>query len=752
MLTGKPKAYLLIPILMGLAPLLTSFGRNWEYESVLIIASLSIGIIPLLAIIPSLSVFLPNLEKLGTRNYLLAIFIWAPLLLAATGLSHLWLGQCQCSSGGFVTWFILLAYPAQTIGYGIAAWIHEASKTYGSRKTASTVATIYLLTIICSLLVIWFYPQKRQTSLLLSFLHGPIYDRRIELDWGVVMARLSHLLFGGFLVASSILFPLKRYTLPALIAVATVSVRFGSLSWPSQQHGHERLQDLLPEKVSGPGYDVYHNKTSEKGKQRIRNFVTAVEFHLGELSFLKGNPATKIKIYVYPNRKKKKLWFGGGGTDITDVYSPSIHTTVGDFHHGTLRHELVHALTSDYGFHGLGFHPNMAFTEGIAVALAPWPKEQTLSEATAQMLASGRMPDINALLSPLFWGQAGSRSYTVAGSLLNFLIKNYGIEKVKELYSGASFYNTFKKHQDSVIENWQKEISIISNTIEQNFSSEKIFRSKGVLWDHCPHTRADYRSRNHHILTRIRQPISWSPATDYVPWMVEIDPTDLEAKLWLWKSEIRKIARGDFSLEGRLRPWFRQINKNKKWPPTKSEEVEVAILEADMLRISNEQKRSYKILRDLKKLADDKNLGDRLTRQIYARIYLEEQMSIERAEAWRRYLSGWKPAPPKLDEKPTWISLYLTIRNPKTMRDETPAFLLKALKITPPKNMPKTFYVEWYDILGYWLAKNDEYESSEKAYKNAELHSKSGSKSYYQMLVRKMSYFNKKNNAPESPE
>ena len=121
-------------------------------------------------------------------------------------------------------------------------------------------------------------------------------------------------------------------------------------------------------------------------------------------------------------------------------------------------------------------------------------------------------------------------------------------------------------------------------------------------------------------------------------------------------------------------------------------------------------------------------------------------MSIEKAERWRRYLSGWKLAPPDIIEPTTWIETYLTIRNSRKMNAENKDFFKSLLKMSLPENMPKTFYTEWHDTLGYWLADRGEYKLAEQAYKNAESHSKSGSKSYYQMLARKMIFFYNKSN------
>ena len=40
---------------------------------------------------------------------------------------------------------------------------------------------------------------------------------------------------------------------------------------------------------------------------------------------------------AFADENKKKLWFGGGSTDVTDVYTPSVHVSLGSWPHPTLR-------------------------------------------------------------------------------------------------------------------------------------------------------------------------------------------------------------------------------------------------------------------------------------------------------------------------------------------------------------------------------------------------------------------------------
>src|SRR5690606_30180103 len=127
-----------------------------------------------------------------------------------------------------------------------------------------------------------------------------------------------------------------------------------------------------------------------------------------------------IWIYVYADGRLKKTLFGAGETDVTDVYTPTVHITAESFPHSTLRHELVHALLSSHAPFGLGFHPNIAITEGFAEALAPRIRTLDLDVASAALISTGKLKNMENLFSPLFWLESGERSYTAAGSFLRY--------------------------------------------------------------------------------------------------------------------------------------------------------------------------------------------------------------------------------------------------------------------------------------------------------------------------------------------
>ena len=53
-----------------------------------------------------------------------------------------------------------------------------------------------------------------------------------------------------------------------------------------------------------------------------------------------------IDIYAYPDARLKKLWFGGGATDVTDVVTPGVHITAGGRRATNQRHVTAARCTA----------------------------------------------------------------------------------------------------------------------------------------------------------------------------------------------------------------------------------------------------------------------------------------------------------------------------------------------------------------------------------------------------------------------
>ena len=583
---------------------------------------------------------------------------------------------------------------------------------------------------------LWFAPQKRIVELFLGFIHGPIYDQWIPVDNGVVLSRLFHGLVGWWLAWMSwrgFRGGVKSLIAPAAIFAMLAACWFSIADYPSLGAGKKALDERLPREMTQGIITMHYDGADGAGETDIRILMNEASFHVNELTKILDVPSPRpIDIYVYPSDDVKKSYFGGGSTDVTDVWSPSVHITRLATPHPNLRHELVHAVASQFGWHGLGFHPNMLITEGLAVALAPIDERFDLDEASASILKSGRIKSIEGLFSPTgFWSQSGGRAYTIAGSFLGYLLREAGAGSVRRIYSGASIADATNRPLRDWVKDWRAYVEKKFDPTK-SMENEAMFRSPGILRDICPHTRADYaRSRTENIWLRLRQPPGWDPSR-WLEWRSQLSPRDLFIRVELWKERIKIAASERGMTEASIATWLETVQKAQRNPPKTIEDVELGMLESDLLALQGRRVASENKLDALVNLARVKPPGELIERQLISRQRIEATIKEDsKARDWRRYLAGWRSLPEATPDDP-WIAVYLRMRRERhPKRDQV---LSNALM--PVEEMDPMFRVEWYKInAGHFLAYED-YENAAQMYRELLKTAVGGRKNFYELQYR----------------
>jgi hypothetical protein len=738
----------------GLLPLWTHVGQNFEYEYALLASWTALFLIPLAALI------LPD-RWLGLENHVFTpsktlegywIFFLSPLIVPLIALWYFSRQICQCSNAGYVFWMALIWYPAWISAHGLHHLLLRA-RCLGKKRfhLFSSLFAIYVLMLIDVGISLWFNPQKRLVHQFAGFLHGPIYDTWIPVDNGLLWTRVSHVFAGGILLCAAWW---RRSWLSYSLSAAAVAgwFCFGSLAqeYGSISLGKDALNRLLPGTRRHDAFTLHYvPRRNPQGKEQgigkdILRLEKASEFHIKELSeIFKDNKLPHVDIYVYPSQDEKKLWFGGGATDVTDVHTPSLHITSAGWNHPTLRHELVHALASRFGFFGLGFHPNMAFTEGLAVALAPEENTISLDDGAAAIIDSKRISNVENLFSPFFWKESGERAYTLAGSLIRFLIDRYGIAGVKAKYSGSSWKKAFSKDQSVLLEEWTTQITSHFDGKIYGMYAETLFRNPGLFRTLCPHSRADLRqSRTNNPYVRLRQPIGWMPEDDYQAWIQTIDPNDFGNRLASWRKKIDAVVNDSAKNETKMATWEKVLNQARNQPPKVLEDIEIAVLESDLLRIAGKKAESIAILNELTQIGKNIFLGESLTREIYTRLKLED-LDPTNIIRWRMYLAGWHASPPaKAAATDPWLISYLRLRRLDAEPFDQES-LDKFLAADLDPELPETFRVEWYRYLAYRYLKMENYPRAAAAWKKAAATAPGPKKDAFLMYSREADFFAK---------
>ncbi|MFW7377611.1 MAG: hypothetical protein ACOH5I_02230 [Oligoflexus sp.] len=719
------------PLFLTVLILLIPVSRNLEYEFAWF---LSLGF-ALLS--PWLAWVFPRFAlqdiKFWEKSFLYpAVILIIPSMLYLTGL-------CPCSARSTYFWYVLLSLPAWWIGLGLASLV----QSYPKRLWAALgLAGVQLFSLLSAAAIMWFLPQKRLIHVFFGFIHGPIYDSWLPIDGSIIWTRFSHAVFGLGLICLTHGLRQKNFRYKLGIAAISVGVLGMMSSWflPSTSHGIDALSRLLPLKKEAEFFRLHYrnDKDNKNYEDEIQHLFLETRFHVMELRAILGDDAPHVEVFVYPDQDQKKLWFGGGGTDITDVVTPSIHIIARTAPHPTLRHELVHALSSHFAFHGLGFHPNMALTEGLAVALAPHRRSRSLDEATAAMLHQNRLPPLGELMSPMFWTQSGARAYTAAGSLLQYLIRNYGMEPVKAIYAGKRPESLSNKSWQEVIAEWQDEL-LRRHPSKQDLESESLYRYQGILHDLCPQSKATNSQSNGNFWTSIRQASGWRAKQDYWPWRFQLEADDIFVRLQYYRRlAYQAVTQFDYLALDQLE---QDLQNQAQWPPRTIEDVELTLLASDIKNfLQNHQ--AIEILNDLMSITAEDLIGPDLTRQIWARrLILDSPLPNEYQRQWLGYLASWQPMPqlPAENEPAPWIINYL--RNFRWRGEDPEKLLASQLPPELEKILPQSFFEMWYLHIGFRLADSKKWLFAGDALQKALSYSQKGSQEKTAELLRMMQHF-----------
>jgi hypothetical protein len=663
-------------MVFGLLPMLLHTGRNLEYEYVWMVSVLTVMGWPLHTLISPVKPMLSRPQKpkswLGSCS---ALFAGASL----PGLTAFALKLSPCSGHAFVQWIILQTLPACFVAGAIHQTAGYLAGQHGVARPRLLLAWMAFATSALAIpsAILWFMPQKRIVDVFLGFIHGPVYDELIYLHRDIWMKRAGHLSLAiamGLAAAEFTSRPkrLISVSIPLLIwVIFTWTLRIS----PVTGHGMNILRKQFPAMEAGPGYTIYHGFKGDSNNRFMQAFRKQVDFHMHDLKAnlqLKNYPA--VQIYLYPDDKHKKLWFGGGATDITDVRNAGIHLGAHwhqPYRHPTLRHELVHALTSDVAFHGLGFHPNMALTEGLAVALAPEADHygsMSMDQAASGILDLGLIPDPTLLFDPWsFWSFSGARAYTTAGSLIRFIIEQKGIKPIIEIYGGRKWSQAFGQNEKEIINSWRDFLrQNFHNDHSEQIQTRSLYRSAGIIRDICPHSFANKLAGN--------------PDPEILHKMARVTGNPKLA-LKAYREEIKNIYLEFEKLDGseKIRKIFEEIKPSINEVPADEEAIEKWILASDLQKYLDKGQGSLEpdLLDELINLHKSNPLPPRLARHVLLRKELRRlaqtgAINSLQASQWQLFLAGIRTIPefkprstePQKDHNQAepWIMTYLRLR------------------------------------------------------------------------------------------
>ena len=301
--------------------------------------------------------------------------------------------------------------------------------------------------------------RKIRPSLFLAFRGGPMDKRRI---------------------ATRVLF------LASLAVLATAYVYRAPLGIVIDR---EHIQQTLGGHERTAHFDIYYDLNADTA-QNIELIAREHEYQLSTIAeYLEVPlPSTRIASYIYADADQKKRLMGARHTSMERPGSDEMHLNNARFPHPVLKHELVHVLSASFGNALYGGSYWMGFHEGLAVAV-DWPDSpMNPHEWSRAMRELDLAPPLENLLGTAgFWSAASSRSYTLCGSFVRFLIERYGLSSFKQAFPNGNVEEAYGQGPGELIAEWEAFVDGIELREDNLRAARQRFIRPAIFSRHCPH-------------------------------------------------------------------------------------------------------------------------------------------------------------------------------------------------------------------------------------------------------------------------
>jgi hypothetical protein len=392
------------------------------------------------------------------------------------------------------------------------------------RSTVVALAAPLLLCAAAGLYRFYAAPPVFTYNPILGYFPGNIYDENVVLGMALVWSRIEQIVW----VVAIVALVAWRCDVPthrvareprpagrrlASLGVGLVAVVAGcALYWYSGILGYridgEEIADALGGRIETPHFVIFYARTPEIERD-IALIAADHELRYAQVVAQIGEaPPGKLTSYYFADREQKGRWFGARDVEMAKPWRREIYLDHRPFPHTSLRHEIAHAIASEFGdplfgvaarrVAGVPVFVSPGLIEGFAVAM-DWPgsgDRLTPHEAVRALQLMGLQPSIQQLLSLQFLTVSSSRSYQTAGSFLRFLFDAYGAAALRRLYhSGGDFDGVYGKSLATLEGEWRAMISTISVPPDVVEGNRERFRGGSVFARPCPHAIAAQRER-----------------------------------------------------------------------------------------------------------------------------------------------------------------------------------------------------------------------------------------------------------------
>jgi hypothetical protein len=465
-----------------------------------------------------------------------------------------------CDFWGGTTFFVLTAGVGALLGGVWGAVVAESCRGRKRRRLWCVGLALAgpLAGIVISVARFYSSPMIFSYDPFFGFFSGTLYDTVVDVRTELWTYRAGSLatLVGAALVASALVrtregalavHPL-RGNAPVIarlaLGLAALAVSLGTAaSGPALGHWQtaSSIASALGGRASGARCDVLYPDSllPEQVALLVRDCeeeLSADELRLG--AHLEG----RLTEFVFRDTDQKRALMGAAQTSIAKPWRREVYVQMSAFPHPILGHEIAHVVSGSFGrgpFHiaggAGGLWPNPGLIEGVAVATSPDDDELTGAQWARAMLDLGVLPPIEHLFSFGFLGENASKSYTVAGAFVTWVLERWGPGVVRAWYGGASIAGLTGQSWGALDEQFRASLRALTMPAEATAYAKAKFDRPSVWARRCPHVvdaldhQAD-RCRDEHRFARASSLYDGALARDPHDWHARFD----RARIDLW--------------------------------------------------------------------------------------------------------------------------------------------------------------------------------------------------------------------------
>lgn len=503
-----------VTVLLGAVGFLPLFGGP-GYE-----AALAAGLV-----VPSAAAIATSLDtaRRGSATPLAACargiaagLAYATLALATTLLHAVRVGICEL--WGALLYFALTAGAGAVVG---GAWGFVAGELTGALSARGRIRRVRLVAVLLALagpvlgVAVSLYrfttsPMIFAFDPFVGYFSGTLYDTVIDAGTALLTYRLGSLatvvavaLFASILRRDDsrpfgLVLDLAcgatraRAALGLVAAAASVgTILFGT------KLGHfstveSIVADLGAEK-HGARCDVVYPATTREQEANLlvkdcEEEVRAVEARLGTRG------PERIRAFFFRDDGDKKRLMGAAHTYIAKPWRKEVYLQLGGYPHPVLGHELAHVIAGSLGRGTFrvagdlgGYLPNPGLIEGIAVYASPDDEDLTDAQWARAMMQIGILPSMQRVFSLGFLGDASSKSYTLAGAFVSWIVERWGIEAVQRWYGGGDITAITSTSWPALEDAFRAHLATVPLPPEAESFARAKFARPGIFGRRCPH-------------------------------------------------------------------------------------------------------------------------------------------------------------------------------------------------------------------------------------------------------------------------